>query len=1147
MNPTTIKTRGTQSGLVQALVSPGASTLAQLADVNVTGVANGYFLVYNATTGKWEVAQSVPSVSAGTLLAPQTRVALRYTDTAGVVPQASDLLNGELLINRAEGKIFFKDTANGIVTIQAGTGGGSSSSGNLTYVRASTKAALTDASYNALSYSLSFFAGDNAVFDNVTLVIGDKVLVKNQSDARQNGIYTVSQVGSGVAQWVFQRSTGFQNSDAYRTPMMIIAQEGTSSGDTLFVISTPTATYDLDVDTIEFVSPLGVLTEINVANNVFLKSAGIGVGIASPSEAIDVNGNIKLSGNIISGGPETNLGLASSANNLVLNLGKNRAGAGNATINLFGTNGATPNLVVDVNGTTEQATVSATGKLRVTADAVGINADATGTEALRVGGDVHITEDVVVAGGLTVDTDTLVVDAGNNRVGVGTNAPAATLDVDGDFKTTGSVNIGGIDNTMGTGATDVVSLTLGRNRGTSNYSVVELFGSTNNSGGIKRNTGDNGTLELFNEGTGGIALTGAVAVSGNVTAAAVQTSGAVTVGTNLVVGGNLTVNGSTTTVNSTVTTLDDPVLTLGGDTPPVSNDAKDRGVEFRWHDGTDAKLGFFGFDRSTGKFTFIPDATNSSETFSGTKGTFDVNIDWADVLNKPDPTITLGTDASGSVTLTDLASGTLNLTLNTVNSNVGTFPKVTVNAKGLVTAATTLVDSDIPSVLSANARLAVEVAGVAVETRRKLNFVGSSDVSVTGNDVGGQEKIQLSFALTDSGVTAASGLNYFTVDAKGRVTAAETKNYLLVENESKDFKTISVTDSDTGYTWAATGNVIADTTGDTLYLVSGVGVNVDADTTGDAIRITNTDRGSSQAIFKNVAVSGQSTIVADNNNATLTIANGTGIAVTTDATGDILTIGLGASGVVAGTYNTVAVDSTGRVTNGSNAAYLLAVNESKDFKRVQVSDTDTGYTWTGTGTTIADTVGDLLKVVSGSNINIDVDASGKAIRISNTFSETDTLATVTGRGASTTAAVTFAGGATIDGTTSFRNSADATTVAVDADAKKVSIGTFAQQSISVTGLTTSLIAIDTTPAASKLIKYLVYVDAVDVSEASELHILRGQDNSVQIVQYGLLTTAGAQIVSFAAEYNAGDGTTKLYAQTTTGTADIQLMKTTIAG
>ena len=65
------------------------------------------------------------------------------------------------------------------------------------------------------------------------------------------------------------------------------------------------------------------------------------------------------------------------------------------------------------------------------------------------------------------------------------------------------------------------------------------------------------------------------------------------------------------------------------------------------------------------------------------------------------------------------------------------------------------------------------------------------------------------------------------------------------------------------------------------------------------ITITNTDKGSSQNIFKNIAVSGQSTIVADNNNDTLTFAAGAGITLTTNATSDTLTI-TGAAAVPTG-------------------------------------------------------------------------------------------------------------------------------------------------------------------------------------------------------------------------------------------------------
>ena len=108
-------------------------------------------------------------------------------------------------------------------------------------------------------------------------------------------------------------------------------------------------------------------------------------------------------------------------------------------------------------------------------------------------------------------------------------------------------------------------------------------------------------------------------------------SGTTTVANNLTVDGDtllygdLTIMGNTTTVNSTTTTLDDPIITLGGDETPTVDDNKDRGVEFKWHDGTSAQLGFFGFDDSTGRFSFMPKTTNSLEVFTGSVGGFDLD------------------------------------------------------------------------------------------------------------------------------------------------------------------------------------------------------------------------------------------------------------------------------------------------------------------------------------------------------------------------------------------------------------------------------------------------------------------------------------------------------------------------------------------
>ena len=98
--------------------------------------------------------------------------------------------------------------------------------------------------------------------------------------------------------------------------------------------------------------------------------------------------------------------------------------------------------------------------------------------------------------------------------------------------------------------------------------------------------------------------------SDDITASTMTASG------NVVVTGNLTVNGTTTTVNSTTTSVADPVFEIGDD---ASDDNLDRGLKFKYNSGG-AKIGFFGYDDTDAAFTFIPDATDSSSTFSGSAG-----------------------------------------------------------------------------------------------------------------------------------------------------------------------------------------------------------------------------------------------------------------------------------------------------------------------------------------------------------------------------------------------------------------------------------------------------------------------------------------------------------------------------------------------
>ena len=144
----------------------------------------------------------------------------------------------------------------------------------------------------------------------------------------------------------------------------------------------------------------------------------------------------------------------------------------------------------------------------------------------------------------------------------------------------------------------------------------------------------------------------------------VTIDGDLLVNSNTVIEGNLTVNGTTTTVNSTVTTIDDVVLTLGGDTAPTTTDAKDRGIEFRYYASGAARIGFFGWDNSAGRYAFYNAATNSSEAFTGTRSGIDAGslklFDTTNATNSASGALVVGGGAGIGLKLfvgTDLSVG----------------------------------------------------------------------------------------------------------------------------------------------------------------------------------------------------------------------------------------------------------------------------------------------------------------------------------------------------------------------------------------------------------------------------------------------------------------------------------------------------------
>ena len=249
----------------------------------------------------------------------------------------------------------------------------------------------------------------------------------------------------------------------------------------------------------------------------------------------------------------------------------------------------------------------------------------------------------------------------------------------------------------------------------------------------------------------------------------VTTTGAVTVG------GNLTVNGTTTTVNSTTTTVDDPVFTLGGDSAPGSDDNKDRGIEFRWHNGSAAKLGFFGYDDSASAFTFVPDSTNSSEVFSGTVG----NAIFGDITG------TLQTAAQANIT----SLGTLTaLTVDNVSVNGATIGHT--SDTDLITLA-----DGVVTVAGEISVTTLDIGGTNISaTAAELNIMDGVTASTSElNIMDGVTATTAELNIMDGVTSTATELNIMDGDTSATSTTLADADRVVV-NDAGTMKQVAMTD-----------------------------------------------------------------------------------------------------------------------------------------------------------------------------------------------------------------------------------------------------------------------------------------------------------------------------------------------------------------
>lgn len=302
--------------------------------------------------------------------------------------------------------------------------------------------------------------------DGVVASVGDRILIYNQTNAAQNGVYTVTTVGNGSTPWVLTRATD-ANSYGVKSPTAL------GEGDAFFVTSGNTGageTYVCNtVGTINFGTTAITFTQVSSAQ---VYSAGTGLTLTGTQFSLTSPVATSLGGTGLTS--YTSGGAVYATSTSALTTGTLPVTAGGTGQTSF-TNGQL--LIGNTTGNTlTKATLTAGAGISVTNGA----------------GSITVTN--------TAPDQTVTLTAGSNMTITGTY-PNFTLSSSDQF-------VGTVTSVSGTGSVNGITLS-----GTVTSSGSLTLGGTLT--GVSLATQVTGTLPVANGGTGATTLTSGYLVKGN--------------------------------------------------------------------------------------------------------------------------------------------------------------------------------------------------------------------------------------------------------------------------------------------------------------------------------------------------------------------------------------------------------------------------------------------------------------------------------------------------------------------------------------------------------------------------------------------------------------------------------------------------------